>query len=710
LNADDGPVVINAITQLDEACLVIAQRLASEIAAGHVTVLGLGALDVGEPPDWHREACACKSAPRKHWSRVPYLDASVIGDHKILWEVNRQQYLFAPAICWLADGDRRHFELVQRHLESWIECNPPQLGVNWASSLEVAYRAVTWCWLTSLLRSAPWDASLLARLAASLEDHALHVERYLSLYFSPNTHLTGEALGLFMVGSTLSESRHSGRWRQRGAEILESWLDRQIYDDGVYFEQATQYQRYTAEIYLQYLQMAERTAWPVSTRVRGALGNLFDVLRTMADGGGRMPLMGDDDGGLLLPIDHRAPDELRGLLLAGAVALQRPDLVVPGPPQPALSCLLNGVAATERMLSRPASCPAWSNMHFATGGVVAIRDGWEQSGAVCVVDAGPHGAMNCGHAHADALAVTLSLGQQPVIVDRGTLSYIGAARNEYRATASHNTLEFDGESSVLPLGPFQWGLRPQRPTATLRVYDRLTLFRGMANGHAGSGRPSSHERTILHAPGGAWIVIDQGMRAGTTRAVARWQLAPGLVVAESEPGVFDVHDAQSAPLMRLLAPESPSVTVTSRSVSSRYGHHSAAPLIVAQTDRQLRAITLMLPALEAGQLPTVLKTGDVSAQRLCWSDNTGTHVVVVPLGYGGALELKGWQVAADLIWHLSAPEGEVLVAVAVRRLTSPDGNVLVPLTAGPGLRDVVVGRLADTWAIIPFLEPRRGLE
>ena len=32
-----------------------------------------------------------------------------------------------------------------------------------------------------------------------------HLETYLSTYFSPNTHLTGEALGLFYLGTLLPE-------------------------------------------------------------------------------------------------------------------------------------------------------------------------------------------------------------------------------------------------------------------------------------------------------------------------------------------------------------------------------------------------------------------------------------------------------------------------------------------------------------------------
>lgn len=38
-----------------------------------------------------------------------------------------------------------------------------------------------------------------------------------------------------------------------GEDILFAELDRQIYADGVYFEQSTWYQRYTADFYTQFL-------------------------------------------------------------------------------------------------------------------------------------------------------------------------------------------------------------------------------------------------------------------------------------------------------------------------------------------------------------------------------------------------------------------------------------------------------------------------
>ena len=337
----------------DAAWVALARERSRALLAGRVQLLGLEPLEVADPPDWHRELRSGVVSPRRHWSTVPYLDPKIVGDHKIIWELNRHQYLYAPALCWLLDDDEAALRLVQRHLGSWLDQNPPEVGVNWASSLELSFRSITWCWILWLLADAPWHEDLLARLGVALELQGLHIERYLSVYFSPNTHLTGEALGLFYLGSVLRDSRHAARWRARGADILERALTTQVHADGVYFEQSTLYQRYTVEIYLHYLRFARATGWKTSDSVPHVLGALLDVLRSLADGRGCVPLIGDDDGGQLLPLDPRSPEYIGGVVLAGAVALSRSELCLPQAREPALAYALCGFEPTERLMSEP---------------------------------------------------------------------------------------------------------------------------------------------------------------------------------------------------------------------------------------------------------------------------------------------------------------------------------------------------------------------
>ena len=124
--------------------------------------------------------------------------------------------------------------------------------------------------------------------------------------------------------------------------------------------------------------------------MREALAALFVVLRAVTSALGRLPLLGDDDGGLLLPLDHRSPEDVRALLLAGAVALQRPELRI-GEAPPGYAYWLCGIDSTDRLQSGGAASPGWLDIYFTQGGLAVLRDGWGPAAAVAVIDAGRTG-------------------------------------------------------------------------------------------------------------------------------------------------------------------------------------------------------------------------------------------------------------------------------------------------------------------------------
>lgn len=648
----DGPAgIAQAIASVDSSLVEVFRKQSDGLESGRAELLGHGSVLIGSPPVWHREPLRKLDVPRLHWSRLDHLNASLVGDHKVLWEFNRLQYLVAPAFCWLLDRDRRRFELIERHLDSWLKENPPRVGVNWVSSLEIAYRAISLCWLAWMLREAPWDAALRERFTAALEQSGRHIERYLSTYFSPNTHLTGEALGLFYIATVLPRSVHSERWRRVGAEILETWVDQHVLADGVYFEQSTQYHRYTTEIYLHYELLSRGTSWDVSPRIRLALSRLFDVLRAITDGAGLIPLAGDDDGGLLLPFDYRRPDEVGSLLLCGAVALGRPDLITKIDVSPAMAFWLCGVQATKALLREGPAIPDWLDMYFPCGGTAVLRDGWMPQDAVAVVDAGPHGIGSCAHGHADALAMTLSMGTQPLFVDRGTLTYSGSERNEFRATASHNTLEIDAESGVTPTAPFRWREVPPRAHGIVYTSDSWSGFIGQAQGHSGV-RSSEHRRWILHFRHGAWVILDRGKRRGAQAGIVRWQLAPGLSVRQTGPFALSILRGVR-PLAMLFAPICERLTVKSRTVSQRLGHRTEAPVIELVLGCELEAMTLVVPVPEADDAPVLEKAGEATGACWGWRDRWGGHRIALDTSSVAAAGLS----ETALTWSVDVPDG-----------------------------------------------------
>ncbi len=63
-------------------------------------LLGYTDLDFGDPIDWHLDPVHHKQSPRKPWYKIPFLDFNQVGDHKIIWELNRHQHLVTLAQAW----------------------------------------------------------------------------------------------------------------------------------------------------------------------------------------------------------------------------------------------------------------------------------------------------------------------------------------------------------------------------------------------------------------------------------------------------------------------------------------------------------------------------------------------------------------------------------------------------------------------------------
>src|SRR5208282_5384269 len=91
----------------------------------------------------------------KPWYKIDFLDFSAVGDHKIVWELNRHQHLVTLAKAWLLTGQADYAKEVVAQWYSWQKANPYPLGVNWASALEVGFRSISWIWARTLLAGCP---------------------------------------------------------------------------------------------------------------------------------------------------------------------------------------------------------------------------------------------------------------------------------------------------------------------------------------------------------------------------------------------------------------------------------------------------------------------------------------------------------------------------------------------------------------------------
>jgi hypothetical protein len=157
---------------------------------------------------------------------------------------------------------------------------------------------------------------------------------------------------------------------------------------------------------------------------------------------------------------------------------------------------------------------------FADTGYVVMR---RLEGDHLVFDAGPHGYLNGGHAHADALAVTLTVRTQPLLIDPGTGTYTmdQELRNRMRASGSHNTVSLDGQSSAIPSGPFRWAARTDARLAALRTNPQFAWAEAFHDAY----EPVRCTRSVLAFHDG-WLIVDHVAGQGRHAVRGHWHIDP----------------------------------------------------------------------------------------------------------------------------------------------------------------------------------------
>ncbi len=651
---------------------------ADAVVAGQFALLGHGTLSFGMPIDWHLDPVSQKRAPRIHWSRIPYLDAELIGDHKVIWEVNRHQHFVTLGRAFQVTRDAKYAECFVEHLTSWMDANPPKQGVNWASSLEVGYRAIAWLWAIELFRgAAALTPAVLARTLKYLYIHGRHLEQFLSTYFSPNTHLTGEALALLYLGVLLPEVKRARQWRRLGWRILDEQLPRQVLADGVYFEQASYYHRYTVDIYLHAMMLGESNGLAVPARMRKRLTLAAEHLADLTRPDGTIPIIGDDDGGSLLQLETRAFADVRSTLAIAAVVLNRPELAaVAGRPGEEVLWMLGPDGLAQADSFRAFEPPAHTSKLFDRGGYAIMRDGWGRDALHAVVDCGPFGNANGGHAHSDVLSIEVAARGCAILVDPGTYTYTSsvADRNHFRHSAAHNTVTVDGESAAVPSGPFSW---VRKTDARLEAWWSGGLVDRTVASHPGFLRlpsPATHRRSVLFVRGDYWVVCDTVLSDGDHEVTAHWHAALGARVRPAGPGRSMIEVPCGEGVTGLLLAAVGDVTDVEWGedwVSPSYGSRERAPYarVTSRGTGRRDLITVLCPSA----------TGDGVAVREVPA-NQGRAVVVDRHGgqdlllfrTEGILRLDDVEMDADAAWIRRSADG----AVAAMALFGGDGSSL----------------------------------
>jgi len=504
------------------------QKQADKICNHRFDLLGYENLDYGDPIDWHLDAVHSKRAPRKPFHKIHFLDFQEVGDSKITWELSRHHHLVTLAKAYRLTEDWRYAEELRQQWSHWHAQNPYPMGINWASSLEVAFRSLCWMWVFHLLEGSPalppdFRGEWLRAQALS----GRHIERYLSTYFSPNTHLLGEGVALFLIGTLCPELKSAAAWKQQGWQIVLQESERQVQSDGLHFEQSVYYHVYALDFFLHARVLASRNGMAIPKEFDRTLNKMLDALCFLGRAG-VLPRFGDDDGGRVFDPQRNCGEHLLDPLSTGAVLFQRGDFKFLAGDVREETLWLLGSDAAARFDELASAEPSPGSVTLASSGLYLMADA--KTGQQLVIDAGHQGTAAAGHGHADALSLCLSQDGHSLLIDPGTCEYVadGPERNDFRGTSSHNTMRVDGLDQADPQNPFAWTNLTETRAERWITGETFDYFVGSHDGYRRLSSPVVHRRFVFSLKSRLCLVRDVAEGSGEHRLEIFWHLAPEL--------------------------------------------------------------------------------------------------------------------------------------------------------------------------------------
>jgi hypothetical protein len=514
---------------------------ADSICAGHVVLFANRRFDVGMPPVWNRDPDSGVVGPSVYAGDIAITNREQVGDIKHVWELNRHLHLVRLAQAWAVTNDVAWLHALQTQLRSWLDQCPPLVGPNWTSSLELGIRLINWGLVWQMiggegsgLFAGEEGQRLRADWLDSIHAHCSAIARHLSRHSSANNHLIGELAGLYVGASIWPCWKASGAWLEQARRELEHEVQVQFSRDGVNREQAFAYHIFSSEFLFVAGLVGQACDHPFSRAYWTALLRALRFLRSVRDVGGNVPMVGDADDGIVFRLDSPGSDRAEQLLALGDAVLRRLPSDHSG-----VRWLLHTLPGKRPEADPHESETGWA---FPDGGYLLFGSHFGEPNEIKgMVDCGPLGYLGiAAHGHADALALTLSIGGEACLVDPGTYSYWQEHkwRDYFRGTSAHNTVRIDGLDQSVSGGRFMWLKKARASIERMPQSPHEFDFRGAHDGYERLADPVRHMRSVRFDAASATLTVRDEIAAKKHHQVELfWHFAPGLDVRLNSAGL-----------------------------------------------------------------------------------------------------------------------------------------------------------------------------
>jgi hypothetical protein len=495
-------------------------------------LLGFGEFCFDSKDSWRRDPVSGKVYSLEYHNDVK-LSQNDGSDVRVLWELNRFGHTLTLARAYSITKDESFAEDFFLQIKIWQEQNPYGLGANWACAMEVALRAINLLAAFEIFRySSSLNTERLSGLLKLFDQHGRFIfDNNEFSYISTSNHYLSDVAGLFWLGVLLPELQHAEKWREFGLREMLREMDKQILADGADYESSTGYHRFVTELFLYSFLLSKKNNLEISEKYWNKLRMMLGYNRAYLRPDGFAPLIGDTDGGQVLPFVKRRADDHAYLLPVGAVVFNEPKTIQIN--EEAL-----WLTGEDVLMQKPAPCKGekHDSVSFSNAGAYIMRD----KDLYLYFNANDCGLNGRGsHGHNDALSIEVSAFGQPFIIDPGSFVYNSdlSARHLFRSTAYHSTVQVDDEeqnttdiNTPFVIGNearpnvLRWETTPERDYVSAEHYG----YRRLKN-------PVTHRRSVeFNKKEGYWLIEDELTGEGQHDFTFRFHLAPNLSVSETD--------------------------------------------------------------------------------------------------------------------------------------------------------------------------------
>lgn len=427
------------------------------------------------------------------------------ADVKFPWELARCQHFLTLAQAWRLSGETRFAQEIIDQIKDFDEKNPAGVGVNWTCTMDVGIRAANWAIALDLVDNCDaLSADDLYAACSSLYEHGTFIRANLeNIYETTSNHYLSNVVGLHFIGAFFADLPAGREWIKFAGASVEKEIDIQVLADGADFESSVPYHRLVIELFLASYRLSQHLGKPFSAHFAKRLGEMVDYLVGVLLPDGEMPVFGDaDDGRLMIAADYCSWNrkDARHLLGPVSLALGRDDWREIATATAQWEAIWWGFDGNKFIPGGKA--PGDNARLYPEAGAAISRT--REGGRYLLATNSIVGTKGFGnHKHNEQLSFEYHDEGQPLIVDTGSYVYTSDfdARNLFRSTAHHNTLEIDGveQNEFNPEWLFRMFEKAHPEHALFEARDGVVIYEGLHKGYETQlEAPVRHTRRFTH--------------------------------------------------------------------------------------------------------------------------------------------------------------------------------------------------------------------